>query len=131
VQPTHPPPTEYRGYVIAAEDVSTQEQDALGVPRPRRTDVMHAAVRHGGVLVGLCRVYERGGNWVDNGMFIAPGHRGSFLAVRLAEFVTEWARASGARRMFWECETAANSGALARYLGYREFSRRYVVDFKE
>jgi GNAT superfamily N-acetyltransferase len=125
-----PQPTEYRGYVIAVEEVSAAEQDALGVPRARR-QAMHATARLGGQLVAVCRVFERGSMWMDGGMFIAPPHRGGFLAVRLAEFVTEWARTAGASQMFWECESDTNSGAIARYLGYREFSRRYVVDFKE
>lgn len=89
-----------------------------------------------GELVGQCRMYLSQSmhlGWLmaeDDTLYLAPGHRGGFLAVHMVRYVERClVDRLGVREIAANSKLSNNSGALMRRLGYEAMSERFVKFF--
>lgn len=89
-----------------------------------------------GELIGQCRMYLSRSmhlGWLmaeDDTLYLAPGHRGGFLAVHMLRYVERClVDRLGVREIAANSKLSNNSGALMRRLGYEAMSERFVKFF--
>jgi hypothetical protein len=146
------PPRQHEAYDLGVEDVRSiafemaalveafaretsgsmrwQPPSALALVEQQNRGYVTVTVRHADVIVGFCRAHRVREGAADAGMYLVPEHRGGWTAVHLARYVQDFMAALGAQWMWWECDEASGSYALAEHLNHQLISRRYLVALK-
>ena len=66
---------------------------------------------------------------IPSGRFLAVAGRASKELFHMAEIAAEWFRSKGAKAIYLGTITGVDLGPIARYLGARQNSPSYVVEF--